>query len=133
MNFKSFLASSALSQVHKITIKTSRGSRFGINTRISQSQFDLIKDDYIKSVAEATGWPAHYIRVEWLNEDEVLVKYAIPDGASREDLQAKLDGDQHHIELSNQLDANQITGVDVISVDGSQDHPIPGKPYVMIL
>ena len=134
MNFKSFLALSGLKQIHKITLKNIvfRESLYGISTRITNSQFNLIKDDYIKSVAEATNWPAHYIRAEWLDEDTILVTYVIVDETTREQLQSTLDGDTHHQTLKDKIDQNKITSLDVTRVEDSEHHDIPGKPYVMI-
>ena len=134
MNFKSFLALGGLRQIHKITFKNIvfRESLYGISTRITNSQFNLIKDDYIKSVAEATNWPAHYIRAQWLDEDTILVTYAIVDETTRQQLQSTLDRDTHHQALKEKLDQNQITSLDVTGVEDSENYHIPGKPYVMI-
>ena len=132
MNFKSFLAKNALTTTHKFTKTTFRESLNGISTRISQNDFDLIKDDYIKSIAEATNYPAHYIRAEWVDEETIKVTYAIVDEAAGQQLQATLAGDTHHQDVQDKVKENGITSHEVTSIGDHVDHDIPGKPYVML-
>ena len=134
MNFKSFLATNGASVIYTVTpTKTKfRESLNGISTRITQNEFDLIKDDYIKSVAEATNYPAHYIRAEWVDKDTVKVTFAIVDEAAGQQLLSTLSEDDHHQDVQDKLTENGVTSHQVTAVGDHEPHIVPGKPYVMI-
>ena len=130
---KSFLAQSGLKHLHTYKDIFRRSSLYGISPRISNSEFNLVKDDYIKAIAEATNWPAHYIRAEWQSETTILVKFAVVDESTKQSLQSILDGGETFRQaLQEKIEENQIKTLELISTEASTIHDIPSKPYVMI-